>query len=159
MTRQYPLQTGANCVVYAYWVAMQEALYKADPFRKLTITVQDIENIIGAPAPVNGKTVEILKARTSSLEFPSSIWNAFKFLDGVTGSINVRSTWRAGFAHALTFFDGKQYDPGTGEVSPADYSMVGPPVDVFCWNPQVFPYEHWYYRIGLVRSIVRRFLK
>jgi hypothetical protein len=52
--RTYPLQTGPNCGAYSYFVALQEALYLADPFRKLATTPQLVEKATGAPMVADG---------------------------------------------------------------------------------------------------------
>jgi len=159
MNRVYPLQTGQNCVAYAYWVAFQNALFIKDPFKELNFTPEYVESIIGAPTPVAGSTITKLRNdSTIKSAFDINSFNpAVDIFDTSVYPLQtpaVWSSWYTGGSHAVCSFEKtKMYDPALATTLPWSGINVATPVFVYCANSDQFPYKKWYFKFGIVRKI------
>jgi hypothetical protein len=99
----YPLQTGANCVAYAYWVAINSQL----PIEhKNPYTPASIEAITGAPAAATQLALNKLPGVS-----------ILQVIAGEPVPFTVLATWDQGFSHAVTYMGrGRIYDPALGQV-------------------------------------------
>jgi hypothetical protein len=128
----YPVQTGANCVAYAFATAIEVALAEYPPEYWQRIDRRQIETIVGAPAHLHEAAEKLSEL------YP---WLKMRPMFGVVcNNISplVCLTQRYGYAHAVTALPrGREYDPLVGdtqlrqEVMPVNHVYVvvlAPPV-------------------------------
>jgi hypothetical protein len=160
MNKQWPLQTSNNCLAFAYWVAMREALKIADEFRELPFTPEDITRYVRIPAMSDDLDVRI--------SLHSMAYGAFYFYVNrdalpVRKLPQVAATWDAGFSHAVCLLpnSGKDcgycYDSALGDTRNADFDKLSRCVTVSCENSTKLPYRKWYYKYGIARKLAIRF--
>jgi hypothetical protein len=174
----YPLQTSNNCVAFSYWVAMKESLEISDPFREFNITVQQIQECIGAPASVGKNTVVALL-----LKYPNQIADAYEINKYSIERFHypcVWNSWYNGTPHAfctipsqninsvenldITVHGGSKankllncYDPALGTLVPLDipYDQCGSEVVIVKMDSTAFPYKNWFFRFKIIRNFYK----
>jgi hypothetical protein len=104
-----PLQTGPNCVAYAFAFAIESALSALPPEYHRRINRAEIERLVGAPADVR-VAATVLQFKYNWLQI-----STYAIAPVFAKAPYVTATWRNGISHAVCIFShAHEYDPALG---------------------------------------------